>query len=100
MIAAKKSLLLSLGAVALSVWALATARPGIDEPFSGSDGQARQVVETLRPGYEPWFNPLWEPPSGEIESMLFGLQAAIGAGALCYALGYWRGRRSTGGDRA
>lgn len=95
-----KNLMLAIGVVALSVWALAMARPGIEEPFTGADGQAGALVETLRPGYEPWSNPLWEPPSGEIESLLFGLQAAIGAGALCYALGYWRGRRSSGGDGA
>lgn len=100
MTAASKNLILALGVVALSVWALATARPGIEESFTGSDGQATELVETLRPGYEPWSTPLWEPPSGEIESLLFGLQAAIGAGALFYALGYWRGRRSSGGDRA
>lgn len=100
MIAARKNLALALGAVALSVGALATARTGTEEPFTGSDGQAGGVVEALRPGFEPWSHPLWEPPSGEIESLLFGLQAAIGAGALCYALGYWRGRRSRGGDRA
>lgn len=95
-----KNPMLVLGAAALSVGALATARTGIEEKFRGSDGQAVLVVETLRPGYEPWSEPLWEPPGEEIESLLFGLQAAIGSGALCYALGYWRGRRSSGGDRA
>ncbi len=34
--------------------------------------------------------PLWEPPSGEIESLLFALQAAIGAGLV----GFYFGRRS------
>ena len=33
-----------------------------------------------------------EPPSGEIESLLFALQAAIGAIIIGYAFGYWRGQ--------
>ena len=33
-----------------------------------------------------------EPPSGEIESLLFALQAAIGAVIIGYFFGYWRGK--------
>ena len=33
-----------------------------------------------------------EPPSGEIESLLFALQAAIGAGFIGYFIGYTRGK--------
>lgn len=94
---AKSANLLLVGAtVVLAVFALAVSRPATGEAFTGSDGQAEVAVEELRPGYEPWFSPLWEPPSGEIESLLFGLQSAIGAGVLCYALGYWRGARRRG----
>ena len=35
---------------------------------------------------------IWEPPSGEIESLLFALQAAIGAGFIGYFIGYTRGK--------
>ncbi len=94
------NLLLLTGVVALSVGALVLPRRGVDGSFTGTDTQASDVVATLRPGYEPWVSPLWEPPGAEIEGLLFGLQAAIGSGVLCYALGYWRGRRSTGGDHA
>ena len=38
------------------------------------------------------FNSIWEPPSGEIESLLFALQAAIGAGFIGYFIGYIRGK--------
>ncbi len=98
--AAIRNVWLATGVLALSVWALAMSRPELEEAFSGADGQANELVGSLRPGYEPWFSPLWEPPSGEIEGLLFSLQAAIGAGALCYALGFWRGRRASGGGRA
>lgn len=87
------NILLAGGVVALALAALVLARPASEEAFGGTDDKAGAVIETLRPGYKPWFAPLWEPPSGEIESLLFGLQSAAGSGALFYALGYWRGRR-------
>jgi cobalt/nickel transport protein len=58
--------------------------------FGGSDDSAGTVVEET--GYEPWFNSIWEPPSGEIESLLFALQAAIGAIIIGYVLGYYNGQ--------
>ncbi|WP_256984211.1 energy-coupling factor ABC transporter substrate-binding protein [Streptomyces sp. XY006] len=64
-----------------------------DEPFTGADGEAETAITELEPDYEPWFSPLYEPPSGEIESALFSLQAALGAGVLAYYFGLRRGRR-------
>lgn len=63
------------------------------EPFAGSDGEAETAITEIEPDYEPWFSPLYEPPSGEIESALFALQAALGAGVLAYYFGLHRGRR-------
>ncbi len=60
--------------------------------FGGSDDQAEGVISEVAPGYEPWFSSIWEPPSGEIESLLFALQAALGSGVLCYYIGYRRGQ--------
>jgi cobalt/nickel transport protein len=64
-----------------------------EEPFTGSDGEAQTAITEIEPDYEPWFSPLYEPPSGEIESALFSLQAALGAGVLAYYFGLRRGRR-------
>jgi cobalt/nickel transport protein len=64
-----------------------------DEPFAGADAQAETAITENAPDYEPWFAPLYEPPSGEVESALFALQAAIGAGVLAYYFGLRRGRR-------
>ncbi|MBX9360711.1 energy-coupling factor ABC transporter substrate-binding protein [Streptomyces sp. WAC04114] len=64
-----------------------------EEPFAGADGEAETAITELKPDYEPWFSPLYEPPSGEIESALFSLQAALGAGVLAYYFGLRRGRR-------
>ncbi|KAF4409153.1 MULTISPECIES: energy-coupling factor ABC transporter substrate-binding protein [Streptomyces] len=64
-----------------------------EEPFTGADAEAETAITDIRPDYEPWFSPLYEPPSGEVESALFALQAALGAGVLAYCIGLRRGRR-------
>lgn len=61
--------------------------------FGGSDDAASAAIDQLHPGYQPWFKPLWEPPGGEIESLLFALQAALGAGLIGYFFGLKRGQR-------
>lgn len=63
--------------------------------FGGADGQAEVAITQMQPDYKPWFSSIWEPPSGEIESLLFALQAAIGAGFIGYFLGYLRARKET-----
>jgi cobalt/nickel transport protein len=64
--------------------------------FAGSDGQAAKLIAESHADYTPWRGPLWKPPSSEIESLLFGLQAALGAGLLGYCLGFYRARRLSG----
>jgi cobalt/nickel transport protein len=61
------------------------------EIFKGADDQAKDEISKIQPDYKPWFEPLLEPPSGEVASMLFALQAALGAGFL----GYWLGSSVT-----
>lgn len=63
-----------------------------DAEFGGADGQAEEVITEINSEYTPWFEQIWAPPSGEIESMLFALQAAIGSGVLFFGLGYMKGR--------
>ena len=58
--------------------------------FSGADSQASVIIEQT--GYKPWFSSIWEPPSGEIESLLFAVQAAIGAIIVGYFIGYYTGQ--------
>ena len=55
--------------------------------FGGSDDQGSAAVAPSQPGFKPWFEPIWSPPSPEIESLLFAVQAAIGAGVIGYVLG-------------
>lgn len=61
--------------------------------FGGADGEAEEAITKIDSNYKPWFSSIWEPPSGEIESLLFVLQGAIGAGFIGYYIGYMRGRK-------
>ncbi|CAM5646308.1 energy-coupling factor ABC transporter substrate-binding protein [Streptomyces fumanus] len=94
------NLLLLLAVAALAVLPLALGLGDHKkEPFAGADAEAETAVTELDPDYRPWFSPLYEPPSGEIESALFAAQAALGAGVLAYYFGLRRGRRQ-GEERA
>lgn len=77
--------------VAVPLWTVRKPAPGPTgkevEIFRGADDQAKDVIRKISPGYQPWFTPLMEPPSGEIGSLLFALQAALGAGFIGYYLG-------------
>ncbi|MET3291053.1 UNVERIFIED_CONTAM: cobalt/nickel transport protein [Brevibacillus sp. OAP136] len=86
---AKMNLLLFLIVVALVVLPLLFVK---NSEFGGADGKAEQAIQEINPNYEPWFQPLIEPPGGETESLLFAVQAAIGAGIVGYAVGLYRGR--------
>jgi cobalt/nickel transport protein len=83
-----------LNTVLLAGAVLVAAAPmilGIQGDYEGTDGRAQAVI--AEGGYQPWFQSVWSPPSKEIESLLFALQAAIGAGGLGYVLGRLHGRR-------
>lgn len=62
--------------------------------FGGSDDAAEGQITESNPDYEPWFEPLIEPKSGEIESLLFASQAAFGAIIIGYYLGYNKGKKN------
>ncbi|MBV6320561.1 energy-coupling factor ABC transporter substrate-binding protein [Duganella violaceipulchra] len=65
------------------------AAPGAEAPaiFAGADDRAQRAIGDIAPGYKPWFAPVLAPASPEIASLLFALQAAIGAGVI----GFWLG---------
>jgi cobalt/nickel transport protein len=86
---------LALGILLIVALALVldARRPGDQERFVGSDSAATTAIETAHPDYEPWFSPVLAPTSGEVESGLFALQAALGGIVLGYCFGALRRRR-------
>lgn len=86
--------LLAIAAIFVVSFMLAP-KTGADEgeAFGGTDAAVTETLESE--GVEPWFKPVLELGSGELESGLFALQAALGAGVLGYAFGNLRGRKVT-----
>lgn len=80
----KKNLLLFSFVIILVITPLVILK---NAPFSGADGEAEGVIAEINPDYVPWAAPVFEPASGEIESLLFALQAAIGAGIIGFGFG-------------
>ena len=89
---AKKNLILIVLTIFVAVFPLYVVKDGA---FEGADGEAMDLVSQIRPDHEPIFEPLFEPASGEIESMLFALQAALGAGVIGYGIGRMTGKKET-----
>ena len=87
-----RTLLILLAIVALVTLPLLLHKPLAK--FEGSDSEAQALIGTLKPDYKPWFRPVWQPPSQEVSTLLFSLQAAFGAGIIGYYLGLARGRAS------
>jgi cobalt/nickel transport protein len=65
----------------------------IEGEYGGADGEAQEMITEIKPDYQPWFNSILELPSGEVESLLFVSQAAIGGGVLGYVIGLYKGRQ-------
>lgn len=82
----KNGIILVLLCVIIAVVPLAFIK---DSEFGGSDDAASNAISSILEvdEYKPWFSPIYEPPGGETESLLFCLQAAIGAGIFGFGLG-------------
>lgn len=55
--------------------------------FKGTDDLGKQMITEIKPGYKPWAKSLILLPSSETETLLFCVQAALGAGIFGFALG-------------
>jgi len=65
--------------------------------FTGADDAASSAIAEIAPTAHPWFEPIWSPPGAETQSLLFALQAALGAGVIGYFFGLKRGQRHNDG---
>lgn len=93
----KKNLLLLLLVVLIAVIPLAVLS---NAEFAGADSIAEEAITEISPHYEPWFSSFYEPQSGEIESLLFAVQAVIGSGIVFYIIGFSVGRKKGAENRA
>ncbi len=80
----QKNLILGLIAVVVVVVPLMVLT---NTEFGGADGAAMDLVGEINADYKPWAEPLISPPGSETESLLFALQAAIGAGIVGFGFG-------------
>lgn len=80
---------LVIGVIGLAIGPLLLVR---NAEFGGADSEAMAAVAEIKPDYQPWFQPLIQPASSEIASLLFASQAALGAGLIGYAIGFYKGR--------
>lgn len=90
-------LALILVCAVIMIFPLMTIR---DSEFGGADGAAEEVIAELDPDYEPWAESLIELPGGETESLLFCLQAALGAAVVGFGFGYLVARKKYRSEEA
>ena len=80
--------------IALSGIFLYTSSTGSGAEYTGSDNVGSGLIAELSriplENFQPLI-PQWEPPSGEIESCLFALQAAAGGAMVGGVFGFWIG---------
>ena len=89
----RHNLMLLAAVIALAVIPLLLpVTKDVREPFIGTDSQAEALIVATHPDYKPWFTPWWEPPSAEIESLLWAVEASLGSGLLGYYIGFKRGQ--------
>jgi len=95
-LANRKLEFITVVAIIIFVIAFLITSEGGDHEFSGSDNVGSDMVAELTglsvDDFEPLI-PQYVPPSGEIESALFALQAAFGGIILGFVFGYWIGQR-------
>jgi cobalt/nickel transport protein len=93
--------ILGLAAIALFLL-LMYLNPGIQgSAYAGTDSLAAEKISGSSVNATPTIQPLipqWVPPSAEVESTLFSLQAAIGGIFIGGVFGYWIGLRKKGGE--
>lgn len=63
--------------------------------YGGSDDQGTEQIKKYDPSYKVWAHPVWTPPSGEIESLLFTVQGSLGTGIIAYVIGSAHGRKKS-----
>ena len=82
----KREYYYALGLAAVAVLLVSSVLLNPSSDFGGTDDSGGEVISDIDPEYEPWFESVWEP-SGELATLLFTIQAAIGALIIGYFIG-------------
>lgn len=90
MLKSRKNLYLFIAAVLIAILPVIFVK---NAEFNGADQQAVKAITQIMPDFRPWASPVFQPKSSEMESTLFAIQAALGAGVIGYCLGYLKGRK-------
>jgi len=89
-------ILAGIAIIAFCILFLYTSATMSGAEFAGSDnvgsGLIAKISDTPVEHFQPII-PQWEPPSGEIESCLFALQAAVGGILVGGVFGFWIGQK-------
>ena len=83
-----------IAVIAFSVLFLYVSSSRGNAEFAGSDTVGSGQISKMTGVPVEQFMPViwqWVPPSGEIESALFALQAAVGGIVVGWFFGYWKG---------
>jgi len=95
-LANRKLELITLAVIMIFIISFLITSEGGEHEFIGSDDVGSEMVAEITglsvDNFEPLI-PQYEPPSGEIESALFAIQAAFGGILLGLVFGYWLGQR-------
>jgi len=87
---------ITLVAIIIFIITFIITSQGGEHEFTGSDDVGSEMIAEITglsvDDFEPLI-PQYEPPSREIESALFALQAAFGGIILGLVFGYWIGQR-------
>ena len=60
--------------------------------YTGADNAGSEKITEIDPDHQVWFENIWSPPD-ETASLLFAVQAAIGAIVIGYFIGNEHGKR-------
>jgi cobalt/nickel transport protein len=85
--------LLLVSALLIALAGLFWNRQGKSASFGGTDQMAAEEVK--RQAAVTGSEPFWRPPSAEVESGLFALQAAIGGALTGYVIGRLKGKNAS-----
>jgi cobalt/nickel transport protein len=89
--AVRRKKIIYAGLIILALALVALPLVNQKSSYKGTDDQVKGIVGELHADYKPWWSGMGISLGDDVVSMLFAVQAALGAGILGYGLGYMKG---------